>query len=231
MKILSEPQATNYFSLKNILTNPTETLASVGGGKGEITMKSPYSCSLKNTLPEIGLQLMTMTNFSNNIYYCIYTGAKYAAWAECEQCGIAFIYVRTDNNKQRFCCRGCANKFIQSKKRIAYQKLIYKNIDKQKFSDFYKKYTGYVYAKISEYEREYRDDFMEWWQEKAAYFFKKITDFEKAMKRESYRYAFIDKAIAYGFLAIKSKREKEVFYNECSAKIQQKILGTCNYED
>ena len=195
-------------------------------------MKSPYSCSLVNTLPEIGLQLVTKTNFTRSAYFGRYVDVKCVDWAECEHCGIVFIYTKSDkNHKQRFCSRSCSRKHIIKLKRDAFQKIIYKNLDKQKFSEFYKKYTGYVYAKITEYDNDYREDFIEWWQEKAAYCYYKISSFEKAMKRETYHYSFLNKALAYAFLEIKRKKNKEVFYDECSIKIQQKILGTGNYED
>lgn len=108
------------------------------------------------------------------------------------------------------------------------RKLICKNLDHTEFNNFYQKYNPYVTNLFLNYEAEYREDLIEWWQDYAIICFSNIRKLENNRKSQIARFAYIKKCIHFAHLGIVKKRKKEVFYDECSIGIQQKILGTYN---
>lgn len=188
-----------------------------------------FSCSIAGLVPAIGLQLYTGHLDHLSTYYAK-TGSKAQHWGICQECGLPFIYSTFSKlHFQKFCSCSCSRKYAARIHREIKQKLLSKYAKMPEMSEFYKQYNqivrNYIY---SNYEPEYREDLFDYWQKEVIDVFYRIYTYEKRMKRKINRFAFLKKRIEYGFLTVKSKKSKEVFYDECSIKTQYAILGEYN---
>lgn len=190
-------------------------------------MNCPFTSSLKDTLPRIGLELQTNINFKHQRDFYRFTTSTTQKYCQCKQCGVFFIHSKYEKNRY-FCSNSCSAKYRMLQYLESRRKLIYKNLNHTKFNIFYQKYNSYVTNLFHKYEAEYMEDLIEWWQDYAIICFSNISKLEKNKKGQIARFAYLKQCIHLAYLGIVKRRKKEVFYDECSIGIQQKILGTYN---
>lgn len=184
----------------------------------------------RNMLPPIGLLLTGGDILSRcNQKYNRYTTPQYIKTGYCLNCGAPFWAVIT-NNKHivKFCSRDCTCKYYSRKLKENNFKIAYKNTDRKELSEFYQKYTGFIISEIGKYDSTYTSEALGWWGEYSVRFlykfnspaFKNITDKSKLK--------YLAKAVYCWFFNTKKKHGREVFYDECSLKTQEMILGDYN---
>lgn len=183
-------------------------------------------------LPKIGLQLHAGLNLEYlNYKFQVYTSPQYVQTGYCLNCGTPFF--KTCSNKEhkiKFCSRKCAAIYIQCCLKENRLRLAYKNTDSKELTEFFKKYSNYVYSEIYKYEHEYSEDLREWWSETAVRHCYNIKKWEKSHGRTVNKFAYLKRAVEYAFLQVRQKRSKEVFYDECNLRTQEIILGCNNYD-
>lgn len=196
------------------------------GKGGDMVAELEYKPSCNLPFVTTGIQMNTAFHNRANTNFYLYTTVETVKIGYCLHCGNPFFKNIADIKKNiKFCCRGCATKFYKQKLKEENLRLAYNHVNQSEFQEFYKKYTNYVYAKIYEQDHKYTEDLHDWWNEQAIRLFYCIKKWEKKHGRECNKYAFFQKAVIYATQNIISKRKHEVFYDECSLKTQQMILG------
>lgn len=138
----------------------------------------------------------------------------------CKECGMPFI----SNDYKKvvyFCSKSCATRFTSREKAKRVNKLLYKVVNQKAFSEWFKRYNniviGYIY---NNYDSEWREDLIDCWTDKALYWYYRCVNKDKSM-------GFLKTCLHNYFLFYK-REKKEVFYDECNYKTQEKILGSYN---
>lgn len=181
------------------------------------------SKSLRGLKPTIGLKLCTEADQYLNQKFYLFTHHNCFHTFICKNCGEIFNRNRCDKRENKFCSVSCSTKYY---KRIAKErkfKLLYKIVSEDDLKAFIKKNENFVYHSIfTKYPSEYHEDLIDFWNEYSV-------KFAHTLKGRGIRTCmkYLDKALKYRFLHL-HKNKREVFYDECSLKVQEHILGTYN---
>ena len=188
-----------------------------------------YNPTIKMPFVTTGIQLFSSYRDRINRNYYRYTTVEVIKTGYCLNCGNPFFTNVYDKNKNiKFCSTTCSNKYYHRKLKEENLKIAYKHVDRKEFSEFYKKYSNFVYSKIYEQDHKYTEDLIDWWNEQAIRMFYCIKKWEIKHGRECNRFVFLAKAVIYAQQNIQAKRKNEIFYDECNRKTQQMILGDYN---
>lgn len=190
-----------------------------------MSRRKTKTCSLEGLLPCIGLQMVTTGErpkvYLNRIFQEATKDINRIV-KKCPECGILFI-TPTLRSNQIFCCPNCSSKYNGRIRKEKNRKLAYHIIDKNAFSKWFKEYNnkviGYIY---NNYESELVEDLIDIWTDNAVIWYSKMWYKEKPFN-------FLELALGKYAKYIKCTK-KEVFYDECSLRIQNKILGEINIE-
>lgn len=176
------------------------------------------SQTLNGLLPCIGLKLVGNDSVKNIIYrhYRQNTQATGRILRICPECKMPFITSVFQRN-QKFCSQTCATRFTGRERAEKNRKLAWHIVDKNKFAKWFKEYNnkviGYIY---NNFDSEIREDLIDIWTEHAVMWYSKMWNKDKP-------FPFL-KVVLNGW-AKSAKNKKEVFYDECSMRVQNKILG------
>lgn len=179
--------------------------------------------SLAGLIPCIGIQ---MTNYSETLsyitnFYRANTNDLNRVVKICPECKMPFItslYRNQKNTRQIFCSYACSTKYTGRLRAEKNKKLAYKIINKNEFAKWFKdnnnKVIGYIY---NTYDSELREDLIDVWTDKAVNWYSKMWHKDKP-------FPFLKLALNAYAKQI-TRRKREVFYDECSMAVQNKILG------
>lgn len=181
-------------------------------------MKRVKTCSLYGLLPSLGLQLVGMEGTTDFISRHFKQATQYTDRIVkiCPECKMPFITSVFQRN-QKFCSQTCATRFTGRERAEKNRKLAWHIVDKNKFAKWFKEYNnkviGYIY---NNFDSEIREDLIDIWTEHAVMWYSKMWNKDKP-------FPFL-KVTLNGW-AKSAKNKKEVFYDECSMRVQNKILG------
>lgn len=182
------------------------------------------------SIPSIKLQLIDDNNYNSLTHaYYNYTTSNDKVYAVCKECGRVFIGKKNYRTKTReFCSVQCNTKHLHKKRTENAFKLAFMILTKEDIKYFYNKYNSFAMSEIYKYPK-YHEDLIEWWQTKGVFLarFLKQTGRLKVCKD----FNLISKNIKWFYLHLLKDRENEIFYDECSYKTQNYILGSNNLKD
>lgn len=182
--------------------------------------------SLAGLMPCIGLQLHTTNDlgkYMSQVFH-LFTNDIGKKQKRCPNCGLLFTTGGYNSPKEQiFCSTNCSNKYRARLINENNKKTAFKIVNKKAFADWFKIYNnrviGYIY---NNFESEFREDLIDIWTDKAVIWYAK-------MFRKDHPWKFIKANLSFAARTIRQTK-KEFFYDECSIKVQQHILGECNYE-
>lgn len=177
--------------------------------------------SLEGLLPSVGLRLVGTNPICNTMCQQFKAATQYTdrIVRVCPECKMPFI-VSVFNHKQQFCCQAHAMKYTGRERAEKNKKLAWHIVDKNAFAKWFKEYNnkviGYIY---NNFDSELVEDLIDVWTDHAIIWYSKMWD-----RCKSKPFPFLKVALGRWAKLIKT-RKKEVFYDECSMRVQNKILG------
>lgn len=181
------------------------------------------SISLKGLKICTGLKLCTIPDRYLQHKWYLWTNDKYLKEGVCEYCGKP--YLKNNSNTKlhyHYCSTTCSNRASRQAYKKNRLQLALHILSPKEITGFKKKMDNFVYSKIFECKSEYHEDLIDWWNENYILIAQKL--YKRGM---STCMKYLQKSIYYAHLNL-IKTKKEVFYDECSLKVQESILGCYN---